>query len=276
MKKFLCYDTNDAASGKINVSPNGVLRPNSTVPVTNGSANQYLVTDSNGNMKWEDRLAYDDSRVAVPPEGNSRFIKVADTVPSWLSANKNTKVWVSNNASERVIDISSTGYIINHDGSFILSQNGSLPYVAVIMEDDCEFNAMSSTAFFPEKGVYFLWHNFGSSLLYTAGIASADSNMPEITWDGNFSMIKKLDKKFLPDQQAVFRLVNDKLVDEKGKAITPEQAKAVGLDFVIRTPDGVARPITASYHDTYISFCVAEVGSGGYELIDIRVDTSPV
>ena len=141
MKKFLCYDTNDAASGKINVSPNGVLRPNSTVPSTNGASYQQLVTDGEGNAKWEDRLAYDDSRVAVPPEGNSRLIKVADTVPSWLSANKNTKVWVSNTASERVIDISSTGYIINHDGSFIMSQNGSLPYVAVIMEDDCEFNA---------------------------------------------------------------------------------------------------------------------------------------
>ena len=274
MRRLLCYDTNDAASGKINVDSRGMLKPNSTVPSTNGSAYQQLVTDGKGGVKWEDRLAYDGSRVAVPPEGNNRFIKITDTVPSWLSANKNTKVWVSNNASERVIDISSTGYIINHDGSFLVLQNGSLPYAAVIMEDDCEFNAMASTAFFPEKGVYFSWDKLGSSLLYTAGIASADSDTPEITWDGNIDTIKKLDKKFLPDQ-TVFRLVNGKLVDEKGNAITSEQVKAVGLDFVIRTPDGVARPITASYHDTYISFCVAEVGSAGYELADIRVGTSP-
>ena len=59
MRKFLCYDTNDAASGKISVSTNGVLSPNATVPSTNGAANQYLVTDSNGNAKWEDRLAYE-------------------------------------------------------------------------------------------------------------------------------------------------------------------------------------------------------------------------
>ena len=273
MKKFLCYDTNDAASDKINVSPNGVLRPNSTVPSTNGASYQQLVTDGKGNAKWEDRLAYENSRVAVPPEGNNRFIKVADTVPSWLSANKNTKVWVSNNGSERVIDITSTGYIINHDGSFMVA-NDSFLYAAVIMEDDCEFNATPSTAFFPEKGVYFLLGKLGSSLLYTAGIASADSDTPEITWDGNDSMIKKLDKKFLPDQ-TVFRLVNNKLIDKKGNAITPKQAKAVGLNFVIQTLDGVARPITASYHDTYISFCVAEVGSAGYELTDVRVGTSP-
>ena len=59
MKKFLCYDTNDAASGKINVSANGVLKPNSTVPSTNGAANQQLVTDGDGNVRWEDRLAYE-------------------------------------------------------------------------------------------------------------------------------------------------------------------------------------------------------------------------
>ena len=65
MKKFLCYDTNDAASGKINVSTNGVLRPNSTVPSTNGASCQQLVTDDDGNTKWEDRLAYDNRTMLV-------------------------------------------------------------------------------------------------------------------------------------------------------------------------------------------------------------------
>ena len=59
MKKFLCYDTNDAASRKINVNTNGVLSPNATIPSTNGSAYQQLVTDGNGKTKWEDRLAYE-------------------------------------------------------------------------------------------------------------------------------------------------------------------------------------------------------------------------
>lgn len=59
MKKFLCYDTNDAASGKIGVNSNGVLSPNATLPSTNGAANQQLVTDGSGNTKWEDRLAYE-------------------------------------------------------------------------------------------------------------------------------------------------------------------------------------------------------------------------
>ena len=58
MRKFLCYDTNDAASGKIGVNSNGVLSPNATVPSTNGAAYQQLVTDGDGNTKWEDRLGY--------------------------------------------------------------------------------------------------------------------------------------------------------------------------------------------------------------------------
>ena len=54
MKKFLCYDTNDATSGKINVDSRGMLKPNSTVP-SGGTPYQQLVTDGNGNTKWEDR-----------------------------------------------------------------------------------------------------------------------------------------------------------------------------------------------------------------------------
>ena len=35
-----------------------MLKPNSTVPSTNGAPYQQLVTDSGGSAKWEDRLAY--------------------------------------------------------------------------------------------------------------------------------------------------------------------------------------------------------------------------
>ena len=78
MKRFLCYDTNDAASGKINVSANGVFSPNATVPSTNGTAYQQLVTDGKGGVKWEDRLAYD---------GNAGEIKKIDKkfIPSELN-----------------------------------------------------------------------------------------------------------------------------------------------------------------------------------------------
>ena len=48
---------------------------------------------------------------------------------------------------------------------------------------------------FSEKGVYFA---YGSDDVYATGIASAESDTPEITWDGNIGGIKKLDEKFIP------------------------------------------------------------------------------
>lgn len=44
MKKILCYDTNDAANGKINVSANGVLRPDAVFYV-----NVNTLVDADGN-----------------------------------------------------------------------------------------------------------------------------------------------------------------------------------------------------------------------------------
>ena len=80
MKKFLCYDTNDAASGRVNVSANGVLKPNSTVPSTNGSANQQLVTDSFGNVKWDERLAYE-ARTMILDYVVDKFIGQSSDLP---------------------------------------------------------------------------------------------------------------------------------------------------------------------------------------------------
>ena len=180
MKKFLCYDTNDAASGKIEVDNRGILKPNSTLPSTNGSSNKYLVTDGNGNTKWEDRLAYDDSKLVVDVRDDVQLVKVSDEVPSWASVDSPIKVWASNGTNgttnpEQYKDIG--------NGSFLVTDY----LVAFIVADNYDI-------LFPEKGVYFFSHDG----LYITGIASADSDTPEITWDGNVG-IKKLDEKFLPE-----------------------------------------------------------------------------
>ena len=44
MKKFLCYDTNDAVSGKVNVSANGMLKPDIVFYV-----NVNTLVDADGN-----------------------------------------------------------------------------------------------------------------------------------------------------------------------------------------------------------------------------------
>lgn len=58
-KRFLCYETDDADQGKVNVDNYGVLSKGATIPsLTGNSANKQLVTDGDGNVKWEDRLCY--------------------------------------------------------------------------------------------------------------------------------------------------------------------------------------------------------------------------
>ena len=183
MKKFLCYDTNDAASGKINVDSRGMLKPNSTVPSTNGSSYQQLVTDGSGNTKWEDRLAYDDSKLVVDTGHGAQLIKVSDEVPSWASIDSPIKVWDSNGHNATVPP---EEYIDLGNGSF--TGNGA-PFF--ITTDNFEFNGLV----IPEKGVYF----FSMAGVYMTGVASADSDTPEITWDGNIGEIKKIDEKFLPE-----------------------------------------------------------------------------
>ena len=81
MKKFLCYDTNDASSGRVNVDSRGMLRPNATVPSTNGAPFMQLVTDGDGKTQWTDRLAYEGSAFGnVLPEQNVTFERI-DTTP---------------------------------------------------------------------------------------------------------------------------------------------------------------------------------------------------
>ena len=186
MKKFLCYDTNDAASGKINVSPNGVLKPNSTVPSTNGATNQQLVTAGDGSVKWEDRLAYESgSRLVVDVRGGAQLVKVADEVPSWATVDVNIKIWLGTGSNST---LTPEFYHEFGNGSFYVNDGICI----FVMADNDEYDGVV----FPEKGVYFM----SADIVRTTGIASAGSDMPEITWDGNIGVIKKLDKKFIPSE----------------------------------------------------------------------------
>lgn len=158
--------------------------PQSGLP-TGGTPYQQLVTDGNGNTKWEDRLAYDVSKLVINGgPGGAKYVKVADEVPSWVSMDAPTKVWLSNGTN----NTAPTDYYIDFgNGSF-----GVGSFVFFIATNNVEFNGLV----FPEKGVYFasVPDNF-----YVSGIGSADSDTPEITWDGNIGVIKKLDEKFIPD-----------------------------------------------------------------------------
>ena len=154
-----------------------------------GKAYQYVVTDGEGNVKWEDRLAYDDSRLVVDAGDGMKFVKVADEVPSWASVDAPTKVWLNNgiNATANPKD-----YVVSGNGSFMIKE----AFDFFITTDNSDFFGDGDVVF-PEKGVYF---GFEPDVPYTSGIASADSDTPEITWDGNIETIKTIDPKYIPSE----------------------------------------------------------------------------
>ena len=94
------------------------------------------------------------------------------------------KYWLSNGTS-------GTG----NPESYINLGNGSFVCFLIyfITTDNAEFDGIV----FPEKGVYFA--EIASSG-YVIGIASANSETPEITWDGSLGTIKTIDPKFIPSE----------------------------------------------------------------------------
>ncbi len=146
-------------------------------------AYQQLVTDGSGNTKWEDRLAYDDSRLVVDAGNGSQLVKVADEIPSWASVNSPIKYWESNGNNGTT-----------NPGEYVDLGNGSFTNQVVffIVTANVEFSGLVV----PEKGVYFI--SIGGE--YITGIASADSDTPEITWDGDIGEIKTIDQKYIPSE----------------------------------------------------------------------------
>lgn len=154
-----------------------------------GKAYQQLVTDGDGKTKWEDRLAYDDSRMVVDVRAGFRIVKVSDEIPSWASVDASMKVWYSNGNNHTATPKNNVGF---GNGSFAAFEASVFAFF--IATDNVEFELYNIV--FPKKGVYFI----SIDGVYTTGIASADSDTPEITWDGNIGEVKKLDKKFIPSE----------------------------------------------------------------------------
>ena len=158
---------------------------NGKLGVNGGEPYKSLVTDGSGNAKWEDGLAYEDSRLVIDLASGTQAVKVADEVPSWASLDASIKVWLSNGHSltdtpEYYSDLGNGSFLAGEEAFFIAA-------------DNTEFDSFV----FPEKGVYF---SVNSNRSYVSGIASADSDTPEITWDGNIETIKTIDPKYIPSE----------------------------------------------------------------------------
>lgn len=150
-------------------------------------AYKQLVTDGDGNAKWEDRLAYDDSRVVVDV-GEYLYVHVSDDTGE-LNATKGSKMYFT--IEDGSLYGSGVVDTFQSIGDFIWCQ------WCVIVPTD---NAVMSDIVFPKKGVYF----YKSGSEFVSSVANFDESgsdsdpvpEPVITWDGSIGTLKKLDKKY--------------------------------------------------------------------------------
>ena len=148
----------------------------------------------------------------------AQLVKVADEVPSWASIDTPIKVWASTGFNDTENPESYTDF---GNGSFML-ENGTAAFIAT---DNVEFGGFV----FPEKGVYF------ASIpdeFYATGVASADSDTPEITWDGNIETIKTIDPKYIPSELNEIILPSSTSGSSKKFKITVDDSGAISATEV--------------------------------------------
>lgn len=200
------------------------MNENDELSLTGGSegkAYQYLVTDGDSKTKWEDRLAYDDSRVVVDIEG-TKMVMVSGEAPSWASGNVAVKYWLSKNA--RTVTVEPEHFIFFDNGSF------SAGFAFFITTDNSEVEGVV----FPKKGVYFASSvpSPSSGVTSVTGVASADSDTPEITWDGKVENVKTIDPKYIPSELNEIILPSSSSGSSKRFKITVDDSGAISATEV--------------------------------------------
>ena len=257
MKKFLCYDTNDAASGKINVSANGILKPNSTLPSTNGASYQQLVTDDSGKVKWEDRLAYESDPVTTEifKESIFSFESPVDEGGSYSSE----KAWPEEvipfnvySVTKIVIVWDSVEYQYNVDSNSIDSEGSIVVGNRALDRTGLEDTGEPFMADLMDVGVAFITKSTEESHIISISIV--------------YRALHKIDKKFIPGNRIC--IGHDEL-DENGGVLFVESDNPSGIVKVLDSNDEWDKSIIRLDENNYLSlqsdvFIIRKVALAGW------------
>ena len=159
-----------------------------------GAPYKQLVTDGEGKTVWEDRLAYSEERLTIDAEFmgiKAQFIKFSDEMPT--PAHKSAATIFQSNGLAQDAEIE----YLQGNGAWMASS-----FICVLIPN-CDISAVlglsAGTVVLPETGIYVVYQE-ESGIYYFNGIAfSADATSPEITWDGQTSVVKRIDPKYLPE-----------------------------------------------------------------------------
>ena len=165
---------------------------NGKLGVNGGEPYKSLVTDGEGGVKWEDRLAYDDSKVVVDMGDGIMYVHVSDEIGE-LNATNGAKLYFTFDdgtpaGNAKTDTLRGAGDLLGCMYCYIaLTDN-------VVMED----------LVFPKRGVYLYKDEseFVSSVANFVPPTSETDPLPEpvITWDGDIGEMKKIDPKYIPSE----------------------------------------------------------------------------
>lgn len=265
MKKFLCYDTNDAASDKINVSPNGVLKPNSTVPSTNGASYQQLVTDGSGNTKWEDRLAYETDPVLteIVPEQNVSFasaggdgIMIASWPPTFNAVEGSTYIVKFDD-----VEYECPYTRLNGSGPLVL---GNLSIVATEADDTKEPFAMLHGEAWQILSKDSASEHTISIYGWNQTIQKIDEKFLPVASDNNYGVVKK-SEIVTPYVFSGFRVPHDEMVEAVIAFSEGRASIRWGVDEVIYANyDSSADTVSMRFASEPYTTCTFENQDGVY------------
>ena len=220
MKKFLCYDTNDAASGKIEVDNRGMLKPNSTVP-SGSTPYQQLVTDGEGNAKWEDRLAYavTEEQVIFSQE-NIAFIE------------QNGKHGAGSLDMPETINVGEK-YRVNFDGETYDCIAHMVPRDSFIYIGNGFLNGMPDDTGEP----FLIMHPFDATEIVI--LTSLTNSTHTVFISRVVETVHKIPEKWLPEKTKVYITSNDDYMyfdSERTRRLSAEDfisaVNSVGIDFI--------------------------------------------
>ena len=149
-------------------------------------------------LKKKEKPFYENVLTSVPhpdiPEGF--WYKVSDNIPTGVVSS-------GTNCTAFLDGVGYYGEIVIKETDWYLATEG---LVVVILKDNVTVPDLGNIVF-PKKGTYFL---SGPDISGTVtGFSIGKTNVPEITWDGQTTKLKKLDEKFIPSR--IIGIINSDL-----------------------------------------------------------------
>lgn len=236
---------------------------NGKLGVNGGEPFKQLVTDGSGEAKWEDRLAYVATEEQVIfsqediafTEKNGQYGAGPLDMPETISVGEKVRVDFDGETYDCIAynDPLDSRHTVHIGNGFIigLPYDTGEPFVILNPTGPTEIMIVTNL----------------TKLSHTVSISRV------------VETVHTIPQKFLPDPTVFYYNEDGRLVDAEGVEMTLEQAKAVGLNFIIQSDSSVARPISAFYGDDYVSFYVATVineSTGRVALDNVYVGTPPV